>query len=121
MKRIFFSALCIAFTTIGLAQETYTLSDKSVLTIDGSSTIHDWTVTANTMKGELKADGKTPKEIDFEVDVENINSERGAAMDKKMHEALKKEEHPKVTFTLKETIPESSLAGTLNIAGQEKK
>ena len=46
------------------AQEAYTLSSDSKLTIDGTSTVHDWTVTANTISGTLKAEGDSPKEID---------------------------------------------------------
>ncbi|MGI9550782.1 MAG: YceI family protein [Aurantibacter sp.] len=108
---------CISLT--GLAQETYTLSSDSKLTIDGTSTVHDWTVTANTVEGTLKAEGKgtAPKEIDFQVTVADIKSERGATMDKKMHNALGKDSHPKVMFTLKEVKDESTLVGTLTIGG----
>lgn len=100
----------------GFAQATYTLSSDSKLTIDGTSTIHDWTVTANTLEGSLTAEGTAPKEIDFEVTVADIISERGATMDKKMHNALAKEDHPKVMFALTELKSESFL-GTLTIAG----
>jgi len=37
----------------GHAQESYTLSKESALKISGSSTIHDWTVMANAMKGSM--------------------------------------------------------------------
>ncbi len=110
----------LGFGLVAMAQETYTLSDESSLTIDGTSTLHDWTVTANTMTGTAKKEGAAPKEIDFEVVVADIISERGATMDKKMHDALKKEENPKVIFKLVEVKDESIFVGTLNIAGQEK-
>lgn len=119
MKNIF----VVFFLSYGLvcsAQGTYMLSDESSMTIDGSSTIHDWTVTANTMNGSVTAEGTDPKEINFEVDVENIKSERGPTMDNKMHAALKKEEHPKVSFRLSEIKNQATLVGTLTIAGQEK-
>jgi len=115
--------LVMLFLSCGLvssAQDTFSLSDGSTMTIDGSSTIHDWTVTANTMSGSVKAEDTAPKEINFDVDVENIKSERGPTMDNKMHAALKKEEHPKVSFKLSEVKNESTLIGTLTIAGQEK-
>jgi len=105
---------------LGTAQDTYKLSSDSKLTIDGTSTVHDWTVTANSMQGNLKADGALPKEIDFQVDVADIKSERGATMDKKMHDALKKEEHPKVLFVLKEVKEQNIISGTLTIAGNSK-
>ncbi len=114
----------LGLTLNALAQDTYSLSSESTLTIDGSSTIHDWTVTANTLSGTLKATTAALNEVSFEVPVEDIISERGAAMDKKMHEALRKEEHPKVIFSLKDVSnlgeENQTLSGVLNIAGVEK-
>ena len=116
MKNTFLLIL-LSFSIIGIAQETYTLSSDSKLTIDGTSTVHDWTVTANTMEGIIKAEGTAPKEIEFQVTVADIKSERGATMDKKMHNALQKDSHPKVTFSLTEVKSESTLLGTLTIGG----
>ena len=118
-------ALYVASTTLmTFAQETYTLTSESVLTVDGTSTIHDWTVTANTIQGSLSADQDILKEILFEVAVEGIISERGATMDKKTHNALKKGEHPKVIFSVQKVdvsnIENQNIIGRLNIAGVEK-
>lgn len=120
MKKNILTLFLASITLYGFSQDTYTLSSESTLTIDGTSTLHDWTVTANTMDGKLVAEGTAPKEIDFEVLVADIKSERGATMDKKTHNALKMEDHPKVTFKLKEVKGSSSVVGTLNIAGYEK-
>lgn len=102
------------------AQDNYTLSANSKLIIEGTSTVHDWTVTANTLEGAVKAEGNALKEIDFQVVVADIVSERGATMDKKMHAALQNESHPKVKFALKEVKNGSSLLGTLTIAGKQQ-
>ncbi|MDO6515589.1 YceI family protein [Zobellia uliginosa] len=120
MKNTFLVWLLVAFTFVGRAQDEYVLSDQSKLTISGTSTVHDWTVAANALSGRLGYDGTAPTQIDFEVAVENIQSERGAAMDKKMHAALKKEEHPTITFKLKEVKDKSIFVGVLRIAGVEK-
>ena len=72
------------------------------------------------MTGSVTAEEGLPKTIEFEVSVAEIQSERGAAMDKKMHAALKKEEHPKISFNLIEVKNSTNLAGKLNVAGQEK-
>lgn len=112
--------LFFILAAVGSAQESYTLASESTLSIDGSSTIHDWTVTANKMSGTLSALENTPKAITFEVSVADIISERGVTMDNKMHDALKKEEHPKVLFALNELKGTSVLLGTLSIAGVEK-
>ena len=111
---------------VGHAQESFSLTSESSLKINGSSTIHDWTVEANSIKGSMEVTGEVIKELLFQVDVANINSERGAAMDKKMHAALKKEEHPEVSFKLQEVkeVPEAvntlNLKGLLTIAGVGK-
>ncbi len=116
IKWVYTVLFLTALSTV-MAQETYTLTADSKLTIDGTSTVHDWTVTANSMQGIVKAEGAAPKEIDFQVDVVDILSERGATMDNKMHTALKKEEHPKVLFILKEVKGQGTVSGTLTIAG----
>ncbi len=120
MKKAVFLILFMSMSIVGFSQTTYALASESSLQIEGTSTVHSWVVTANTLHGNLKATGKDLKEIDFEVEVADIKSERGATMDKKMHAALKKEEHPKVFFKLKEVKNSAVLVGELNIAGQEK-
>lgn len=120
MKKNILTLFLASITLAGFSQGTYMLSSESSLTIDGTSTLHDWTVTANTIDGKLVAEGNAPKEIDFEVLVADIKSERGATMDKKTHNALKIEDHPKVTFKFKEVKGSSLVMGTLNIAGYEK-
>ena len=112
--------LFLSAAFVGIAQETYVISTDSKLSIDGTSTVHDWTVLANTMTGGATAEIGLPKTIEFEVPVAEIQSERGAAMDKKMHAALKKEEHPMISFNLTEVENSDNLKGKLNIAGQEK-
>lgn len=117
MKKALLIVFLVCATFVGFGQDTYNLSSESKLTIDGTSTVHDWTVTANTMEGSVTAEGNSPREIDFQVTVADIKSERGATMDKKMHAALQKESHPKVVFNLKEVKNESTLVGTLTIGG----
>ena len=86
-------------TALGFAQENFTLASESTVTVDGTSTLHDWTVTANTMNGSLKSEGNVFQEISFVVEAGSLISTRGATMDKKTHNALKKDEHPKITFS----------------------
>lgn len=109
------SFLCVLITQ---AQTNFNLSSESKLTVDGTSTVHDWTVTANTLQGELKTDGKAPQKINFQVVVADMKSERGETMDIKMHNALAKDEHPKVIFELYKVKNEQVLVGALTIAGK---
>lgn len=124
MKNLLFTLFVVFGINLGLSQENYMLSPESVLTVDGTSTLHDWMVTANTFSGSLNIDAQVFKEISFEADVAGIKSTRGATMDKKTHNALKKEEHPKVMFSATDvTFSEGdnqSISGKLNVAGVEK-
>lgn len=120
MTRIVVTLLMTLSMVMAFAQDTYTLGKESKLTIDGTSTVHDWTVTANTISGTVTVEESAPKELTFEVAVADIKSERGATMDKKMHAALQRDTHPKVRFSLKELKKEGMLSGTLAIAGHEE-
>jgi len=102
------------------SQKAYTLSEESTLEIDGTSTIHDWTVTAHTMKGSLETEDGRPKAVDIEVEVADIKSKRGAVMDKKTHNALKVEVSPKVTFTMEKVKDTEVMEGVLHMAGKQK-
>ena len=124
MKNLLFTLFVVFGINLGLSQENYTLASESVLTVDGTSTLHDWTVTANTCDGSLNIKEQVIKEISFEADVTSIKSTRGATMDKKTHNALKKEEHPKVIFSAVDVAfsegDNQSISGKLNVAGVEK-
>lgn len=123
MRNAFLILFLLGLTISSVAQETYGLSDTSTLTIDGTSSLHDWTVTANTLDGTVIQNGESLTAVDFSVAVADILSDRAAAMDKKMHEALKKEEHPKVTFNIGDANAvkgdNQELKGQLTIAGVE--
>ncbi len=123
MKNTLLTLFLMGLTLSSFSQASYTLSDTSAMTIDGSSSLHDWTVTANTLEGTIAENGESVSAVDFSVAVADIVSDRAAAMDNKMHDALKKEEHPKVTFTVKDANAamgeNQELKGTLNIAGVE--
>jgi len=124
MRKIIPLLLFVACSIVASAQETFDLSNESTLTIDGTSTLHDWSVTANTMEGTVSEDSNNISEIGLSVLVKDILSDRAAAMDNKMHAALKKEEHPNVQFTMgganAAVDGKQDLKGTLTIAGVAK-
>ncbi|WP_026809866.1 YceI family protein [Arenibacter latericius] len=108
-------------TFMGFSQEKYILSEDSELTITGTSTLHDWTVKAGSMNGVLTY-GDELVDVEFQVDASEIKSERGAAMNKKMHGALKAEQHPKIIFKFQNSSNTDGyvINGKLTIAGAEK-
>lgn len=105
---------------LALSQKKYMLSENSKLEIDGSSTIHDWTVVAKIMKGTLETRKEKPTVVNLEVKVAGIKSERGAVMDKKTHNALKIETSPEVTFAMQKVDDTSIMQGVLSMAGKTK-
>ncbi|NNK76830.1 MAG: YceI family protein [Maribacter sp.] len=124
MRNLIVALLVVFSFSLGWSQENYSLSEESTLTVDGTSTLHDWTVTANSCRGALVLDADAFKEISFEADVASIVSTRGATMDKKTHNALKKEEHPKVMFSAGNVAfsegGNQAISGKLSVAGVAK-
>ena len=56
MRNLIVALLVVFCFSVGWSQENYSLSSESKLTVDGTSTLHDWTVTANTCNGALVVD-----------------------------------------------------------------
>jgi len=103
-----------------IAQESFMLSSKSVLTIEGTSTAKDWEVSAESMLGHLSITNELIDKLNVEVHVAHIKSERGPSMDNKIYAALKGEEHPKIIFITNDSKTDGVLTGALTIAGIEK-
>lgn len=107
--------------------------------IQGTSTLHDWTCNVTKVDGTIEMDSKVLtkgiwsenskiKTLKVSVPVESIKSPRGAAMEKKLYNALKSEKFPFIVFTLNniKSMPSKTgssqleATGTLNVAGVEK-
>ncbi len=120
------------------AQVAFKLNnEKSNMSIDGTSTLHDWSSTVNELEGqfEMPADvaeklenGGVVEKVSIHAIVKSIESGRGSTMDNRTHKALKAEEHPKVMFELNQgTIDQLkgnefvvNAKGNLSIAGTSK-
>ena len=129
----------VLFTFVSQAQvKTLTLqNEESKMTIEGTSTLHDWTSEVNEMSGTVTiksslADqieaGEGIQDVEFKAKVESIESGRGSTMDKRTYNALKYEEHPEIIFKLDKgditSVSGSSFqlntSGQLTIAGETK-
>ncbi len=119
MSRLLISFF-VCFSYLGIAQDTYRLSSESVMTISGTSTVSDWTVVANTIKGSMSKTTEAFTEISIAVPITDIKSERGASMDNKMYAALNAQEYPTVYFMARRLKEDILKNGTLSIAGVEK-
>lgn len=127
--RICMNLIVLVLTTTSLyAQDTYTIESKPVLTISGTSTLHDWDMTSNTATGKLTATDKAGKlekitALTVEMPAESLKSGK-KGLDKNAYKALKTTEHKTVKFELKQANKTSNgtwnLKGNFTIAGVTK-
>ena len=131
--------IIVAVITAGLtqvfSQPVYKVDQsKSNLLINGTSTVHDWTMEVDNFKCEFTMDLNNQKVenisgVTFSVAVKDLKSESDL-MDKKARDALKAAKSPMITFTqiLPATLTTSAsgtvsgkVTGNLSIAGKVKK
>lgn len=137
-----FLTICLVFLFILSYGQTVKLNvanEETKMTVSGTSTLHDWTSEVNTVNGYVEVGEKMLKKgkvksgdvipvVSIVVPVKSIISPRGATMDKKTYNALKSEEHPEISFNLKDCKVGSvngvdfklTASGKLTIAGVTK-
>lgn len=109
------------------AQTKYTLSASPTLKIDGGSSLHDWTMTTNTAKGEalLVVEGnqlKGVKSASVSAQAESLKSGT-KGLDNNAYKALDTSKNKEIRFTLKEITGSGSsfqAKGDFTIAGVTK-
>lgn len=114
------------------AQAIYAVNDAAVITIEGTSTMHDWEMETKKVSGkaEFILDGNEVrgiKSLYITVPSESLKSGKGA-MDKNAYKALKTNDHREINFTLTDVSKiETSggkyiltCEGRLTIAGKTK-
>lgn len=136
-----FLAFCSSLTAYGQDVSYRLAPEKSIMTISGTSSVHDWTCEVKELDGwiampksmanKMPKRGDSMKKASITAGVKNIISGRGMSMDKRTWEALKSEEFPQITFETRQTrvnkivdLPagtfEMSVNGDLTIAGTVK-
>tara|TARA_Y100001935_G_scaffold93147_1_gene77409 strand:+ start:21474 stop:22037 length:564 start_codon:yes stop_codon:yes gene_type:complete len=127
MKKLIVALVLLFIGNSLSAQTNYTLNNsKSTLTIEGTSTIHDWESEAEKVTGEAVLELSDNELINisslaFKVEVKSIKSGK-RIMDSKTKDALKEKSNPEIIFKLDTienlTADSVSAKGTLNIAGK---
>jgi polyisoprenoid-binding protein YceI len=104
------------------AQVRYQASPGSKFKIDGTSTVHDWTVECGIAAGfiEFESDavldpakpvnGEVKAKVEVTIGARNLKSGK-KAMDDFMHEALKVKDNPQIKYVLKELKAQDRKAG----------
>jgi polyisoprenoid-binding protein YceI len=132
IKVFVLSILSAMLVLSATAQQEFVLdSDNSKLKITGTSSVHDWEMSAEMFSCETTVELDSQRitsinAIDFSVKVEDLESGK-RIMNNKAHDALKEKRHPEIRFRFDSGDPvtitegEAKLAGTLNIAGKSRK
>lgn len=116
--------MALALTALAVGAERYTPATGSSVKIEGTSTLHAWTMEGATIIGEIT---DSPAKATVRIPVTSLKSEHGK-MDKIMADALKAKTHPEIRFELIETTPANAndptftlkTKGRLTIAGVTK-
>ena len=124
----------------GIGQQ-YTFAPSSTCTVNGGSTLRDWSATSSSVQGEVvfekaflkKSPPKAGSEVEsaeFIVPVQSLKG-RADAMNTKIYNAFKHEEHPNIQFELQSGVVQKGsgveagafvldCSGILKMAGVEK-
>lgn len=130
--RLFLSMLALLIAAGSLAaQETLALQESSVISLDGTSSLHSWTMTAEEglSKGEAQfvLDGSTItglESLQISLPAESLKSGK-PPLDANAYKALNTTEHPSIDFVMNKlgsVAPEGEgfkmdVEGDLTIAG----
>lgn len=112
----------------GVSAQTSYKVKTSKLTIDGTSSLHDWTSEAKELEwtGTFKVQDKKlleVKDVQVKIPVKSIKSTKGGTMDDKTYEAFKSDKNPSITYKISSAkisgASDFSLAttGALQMAG----
>ncbi len=115
MKKLllFITILALAGTT--MAQDYQLQKAKSTLQVEGTSTLHDWSLDASELTGNAAvtvADNKVSAidKLNFTVKVEGLKSHK-SGMDKNTYKALKSDQHPTIMYEFSRVISIADVAG----------
>jgi len=119
--RSMMAALLVAGAVSAGAQVRYQATPKSTVKLDGTSTVHDWTVEGKIIGGTIefesedvldpaKTAGDVKAKVQVNIPVSSLQSGK-KLMNEIMHDALKIKDHKAITYTLKEIKPQARKAG----------
>ena len=128
MKRTLSITLVLALAAFAASAEKFLGTSGSVVRVEGTSTLHAWTMESPSITGQINAptpdNWNAPAKAVVTIPVTSIKSEH-AKMDKLMADALKAKSHPEIKFEMTSATPRSAngnafvleTKGKLTIAG----
>ena len=127
-KKIIICLLLSSITLCVTGQNKYVINNKaSEMTINGTSSIHDWTSVVQTIEGSVKIDSEGSEivslnDLSIPMLVKSIKSGKNG-MDKNTYKAMEETRYPNILFLLNsiETGPKDlTYKGNLTISGVTK-
>lgn len=128
-NRIPFLAIALAGSLVATAQTNFRQTAEASVTIAGTSTMHDWTMTSKDVNCQadfvLNADGAPTQlqRLSVTIPAESLKSHKDG-MDKNAYKALKTSQHKTISFQLgNATVQGNNItaSGNLTISGVTQK
>lgn len=122
MKNILKSVMLLfAVTFFGFVNAQNITGKSTKIAVDGTSPMHDWTMTASSANFSGTVSGNAITNVKFSMPAKNLKSTKGKMMDNKAYDALKADKSPNISFTATSlSVGKGNLAGKLTIAGVTK-
>lgn len=114
-----FFAITLLAAAAAIAQP---FTSASRMFVDGTSTIHDWTIETQRVDGRVYAKGAVVDSVSFTVAAQSLKSGKGG-MDDKVYEALQANRHPNIRVKAGRVDLSSgtgTVQATVTIAGTTK-
>ena len=134
--KLLFTAMILALSPMGeeAVPLNYTTNTaESTMAIEGTSTLHDWEMKAEDLKGSMDVDIYENKlginHLKLVVPARSLKSGKGP-MDNNAYKALKVDDHPNITYELvsvksieklSEGLYEVTTVGDLQVAGKTRR
>lgn len=116
-----FSLLAISMLLFQLSNAQKIAQKSANIKVDGTSPMHDWTMTANNVTFSGTISDNTITNVKFAMVANNLKSTKGKMMDNKAYNALKTDKNPNIYFASNTiNIGKSNVSGKLTIAGVSK-
>jgi polyisoprenoid-binding protein YceI len=98
MKRSILLSIFILVAGFAQAQQSLVFNNTTKFYVDGTSTIHDWTIESNEITGKLAVDASgAVSSVELNLKAESLKSGK-SGMDKKVYEAFDTKKNPGILF-----------------------
>ncbi len=122
MKRSILLSIFILIAGFAQAQQNLVFNNTTKFFVDGTSSIHDWTIESNEVDGKLNVDATgSVTSVELTMKAESLKSGK-SGMDKKVYEAFDTKKNPSIAFKSTDITmnPDGNggiTKGTLTMAG----